>query len=134
MPRLSLILEDCRAGMCLGMPAATKSDSIEVLGYRNEGEWLGCQINSLHEARNPSEVHRIYAAHPNEDPIQDNRVLGFLEPTRGELIYRTLFQIRSVYLNKFVVQLLAIPGSNYPDYMLLTYIQISNSRGYHQRG
>lgn len=91
MPCLSLILEDCRAGMCLGIPTVTKSDPTAVLGYRNEGEWLGCQINSLHEASNPSEVRRICAAHPDEDPIQDNRVLGFLEPTRGELIYRTLF-------------------------------------------
>jgi pyruvate dehydrogenase phosphatase len=55
-----------------------------VLGYRNQGEWTGCQINSVHEATNPIEVCRIKDEHPKENPIKDHRILGFLEPTRGE--------------------------------------------------
>jgi pyruvate dehydrogenase phosphatase len=41
-------------------------------------------VNSVHNCDNPSEIQRIQQEHPSEQAcVCDNRVIGYLAPTRG---------------------------------------------------
>lgn len=59
--------------------------TITVLGSRPlSGQWSATIINSIHNCSNPSESMRIQQEHPSEQAcVCDNRVLGYLAPTRG---------------------------------------------------
>ena len=49
------------------------------------GEWSGFVVNSLHNGNNPLECQRIKREHAGEDGcVSDNRVIGYLAPTRGK--------------------------------------------------
>lgn len=77
---LILSLTDSKRNMWV----ANLGDCRAVLGYRNQDRWCGIQLNWIHDANNMDEVHRIRDEHPDEaDPIRNNRVIGFLEPTRA---------------------------------------------------
>lgn len=57
-----------------------------VLAHRSQDGWSGDQKTSVHDLNNPDELSRVISEHPDEtDAIKDGRVIGFLEPTRGEL-------------------------------------------------
>lgn len=57
-----------------------------VLGYRSVDGWRSIQLNCIHDASNANEVQRIKEEHPDEtDSFRNNRVIGFLEPTRGRV-------------------------------------------------
>ncbi|KAI0268612.1 protein serine/threonine phosphatase 2C [Gloeopeniophorella convolvens] len=65
---------------------ANLGDCQAVLGSRTRpGEWSATFATTLHDGDNPSEIHRIRNQHPGErDCTEDNRVIGFLGPTRCE--------------------------------------------------
>lgn len=58
-----------------------------VLGTRTSDSstgWSAELLNSIHDGSNQDELARISAEHPGEvDCIRDDRVIGFLAPTRG---------------------------------------------------
>ena len=58
-----------------------------VLGSRTQsGDWSAAFVTVPHDGNNPSEVRRIQNQHPGEpDCMKDNRIVGFLGPTRCEL-------------------------------------------------
>ncbi|KAI0633397.1 protein serine/threonine phosphatase 2C [Trametes polyzona] len=62
-------------------------DCVAVLGQKDAagaGKWRATVLNSIHNGSNPGELERIRAEHPEEaDCTWNNRVLGFLAPTRG---------------------------------------------------
>ncbi|KAG6862281.1 hypothetical protein C0995_015978 [Termitomyces sp. Mi166 len=63
---------------------ANLGDCRAVLAYRHDQGWSGTQVTSVHDLNNPEELIRITQEHPGEaNAIKDNRVIGFLEPTRG---------------------------------------------------
>lgn len=64
---------------------ANLGDCQAVLGTRSHtGDWVATFATTLHNGDNPSEVHRIRSQHPGErECIEDNRVVGFLSPTRS---------------------------------------------------
>jgi len=61
------------------------SDNFAVLGARSSsGQWSAMLVNPLHNGSNPKECRRIQREHPSEQAcVADNRVIGFLAPTRG---------------------------------------------------
>ncbi|KAI0319187.1 protein serine/threonine phosphatase 2C [Amylostereum chailletii] len=63
---------------------ANVGDCQAVLGSRDaHGQWTTRFMTALHDGDNPSELSRIQAEHPGErDCCRDNRVIGFLGPTR----------------------------------------------------
>ena len=86
-------LGDCQAGE----PASTQSsprrprrlvlpNTILVLGSRTHpGDWSAALVTVPHDCENPSEVLRIRNQHPGElECVKDNRIVGFLGPTRCE--------------------------------------------------
>ena len=53
-------------------------------GGASGSHWRGTVLNSIHNGSNPAELARIRAEHPGEaDCAWNDRVLGFLAPTRG---------------------------------------------------
>ncbi|KAH8828415.1 phosphatase 2C-like domain-containing protein [Flagelloscypha sp. PMI_526] len=60
-------------------------DSYAVFGESTDNiYWTGRLLNPLHDGHSEAEVDRIRNEHPFEsEVIKDNRVLGFLEPTRA---------------------------------------------------
>ncbi|KAI0743790.1 protein serine/threonine phosphatase 2C [Daedaleopsis nitida] len=64
---------------------ANVGDCVAVLGEKDRsGKWHGSVVNSIHNGGNPGELQRIRAEHPAEaDCVWNNRVLGFLAPTRA---------------------------------------------------
>jgi pyruvate dehydrogenase phosphatase len=62
------------------------SDTISVLGERSlSGKWTAVIVNSMHNGNNPTEYQRIRREHPSESAcMTDNRVVGYLAPTRGK--------------------------------------------------
>ncbi|KAI0356170.1 protein serine/threonine phosphatase 2C [Trametes cingulata] len=60
-------------------------DCVAALGQKDAaGKWRGTVINSIHNGSNPGELERIRSEHPEEtDCTWNNRVLGFLAPTRA---------------------------------------------------
>ncbi|KAI0829675.1 protein serine/threonine phosphatase 2C [Trametes gibbosa] len=64
---------------------ANVGDCVAVLGQKDPaGTWRGSVVNSIHNGSNPGELERIRAEHPEEtDCTWNNRVLGFLAPTRA---------------------------------------------------
>jgi hypothetical protein len=75
------------------------------------------------------EVQRIRDEHPDEaDPIRNNRVVGFLEPTRGRFNNLVHDQLALLKANIYL-QPLAMSGSSYLGYTLLEYILISDKIG-----
>ncbi|OBZ68173.1 Protein phosphatase 2C C10F6.17c [Grifola frondosa] len=81
---------------------ANLGDCCAVLGTRDEsGSWHGTLINSIHNGSNPTEVQRIRSEHPAEtDCVRNERVLGFLAPTRGTGDNRAL----SLHLIDYVIR------------------------------
>ncbi|TFK75295.1 protein serine/threonine phosphatase 2C [Pluteus cervinus] len=63
---------------------ANLGDGYAVLGQKLNDGWSGSLICRPHNVKNTDEVNRMKAAHPQpEAPIQNGRVLGYLEPTRA---------------------------------------------------
>ncbi|KAH9855204.1 protein serine/threonine phosphatase 2C [Lenzites betulinus] len=64
---------------------ANVGDCVAVLGQKDTaGNWRGTVVNSIHNGSNPGELERIRTEHPDEpDCTWNNRVLGFLAPTRA---------------------------------------------------
>ncbi|TFK44601.1 protein serine/threonine phosphatase 2C [Crucibulum laeve] len=64
---------------------ANLGDCQAVLVQRGiDRQWIGSQINTLHNATNAHEVQRFKNEHPNEMcALRDGRILGFLEPMRA---------------------------------------------------
>ncbi|TBU29547.1 protein serine/threonine phosphatase 2C [Dichomitus squalens] len=64
---------------------ANVGDCVAVLAEKDRsGKWRGSIVNSIHNGSNPGELARIRAEHPGEpDCVWNNRVLGFLAPTRS---------------------------------------------------
>ncbi|KAI0371138.1 protein serine/threonine phosphatase 2C [Pilatotrama ljubarskyi] len=64
---------------------ANVGDCVAVLGQKDgSGKWRGTVLNSIHNGSNPGELERIRSEHPEEtDCTWNNRVLGFLAPTRA---------------------------------------------------
>lgn len=62
------------------------SDLHIVLGSRTHaGDWSAAFVTVPHNGDNPSEVLRVRNQHPGEmECVQDNRIVGFLDPTRCE--------------------------------------------------
>src|SRR6266702_3401129 len=84
-------LGDCQAGTLASTHASlvdlmTPLFFFLVLGTRSHtGDCSATFATLLHNGDNPSEVHRIRSKHPGErECIKDNRVVGFLSPTRCE--------------------------------------------------
>lgn len=66
------------------MRPGNRLNLVAVLGFHSQDRWCGIQLNSIHDANNMDEVQRIRDEHPDEaDAIRNDRVIGFLEPTRG---------------------------------------------------
>jgi pyruvate dehydrogenase phosphatase len=68
---------------------ANLGDCQAVLGRRESpGKWSATLINSIHNGGNATEILRIKNEHPGEsDCVEDDRVVGFLAPTRGRSRY-----------------------------------------------
>ncbi|PIL34209.1 hypothetical protein GSI_03920 [Ganoderma sinense ZZ0214-1] len=64
---------------------ANVGDCVAVLAEQDRsGNWGSRVLNSIHNGSNPGELERIRAEHPGEnDCAWNNRVLGFLAPTRA---------------------------------------------------
>ncbi|KAL1942654.1 hypothetical protein VTO73DRAFT_4894 [Trametes versicolor] len=64
---------------------ANVGDCVAVLGQKDAARnWRGTVVNSIHNGGNPGELERIRSEHPEEaDCTWNNRVLGFLAPTRA---------------------------------------------------
>ncbi|KAF7793792.1 hypothetical protein EIP86_004913 [Pleurotus ostreatoroseus] len=63
---------------------ANLGDSCAVLGRRQNGRWTGELINAIHSGDYAAERHRVQREHPGEaDCVRDNRIIGWLQPTRG---------------------------------------------------
>ncbi|RPD63915.1 protein serine/threonine phosphatase 2C [Lentinus tigrinus ALCF2SS1-6] len=64
---------------------ANVGDCVAVLGEKDRsGKWRGRVVNSIHNGSNPGELDRIRSEHPEQaDCVWNNRVLGFLAPTRA---------------------------------------------------
>ncbi|KAG1864077.1 phosphatase 2C-like domain-containing protein [Suillus tomentosus] len=76
-------------------------DSVAVLGSRSfSGKWLATIINSVHNCHNRSESQRIRREHPESEQacVYDNRVLGYLAPTRA--LGDTWLKVPSVYTRR----------------------------------
>jgi len=75
-------------------------DSVAVLGRRSlSGKWSAVIANSMHNGNNPAECQRIQREHPSESAcITDNRVLGYLAPTRA--LGDTWLKVPSVYTRR----------------------------------
>jgi pyruvate dehydrogenase phosphatase len=81
-------LGDSRAGVLASIrssPVVLISRHL-VLGSRTHaGDWSATFVTAPHDGNNPSEVRRIQNQHPGEpECMKDNRVVGFLAPTRCE--------------------------------------------------
>lgn len=86
-------LGDCQAGTWHLVCLRQISDaSMVVLGRRESpGKWSATLINSIHNGGNAAEILRIKNEHPGESEcVENDRVIGYLAPTRG----------RSRYINK----------------------------------
>ncbi|TFK94610.1 protein serine/threonine phosphatase 2C [Polyporus arcularius HHB13444] len=64
---------------------ANVGDCVAVLGEKDRsGKWRSRVVNSIHNGSNPGELARIRSEHPEEaDCVWNDRVLGFLAPTRA---------------------------------------------------
>ena len=84
-------LGDCQAGTRTDddsfVDLASRPIFLIVLGTRSHtGDWTATFATTLHNGDNPSELHRIRSQHPpgERECVEDNRVVGFLSPTRCE--------------------------------------------------
>lgn len=71
---------------------------IPVLARKSpSGEWSGSPVNALHNGNNPTECQRIMREHAGEHAcILDNRVIGYLAPTRGKCRNQPLLFLQTV--------------------------------------
>jgi len=63
---------------------ANVGDCCAVLGTRDRSRWSATLINSIHNGSNATELNRVRSEHPpQEQCIEDERILGWLGPTRA---------------------------------------------------
>jgi hypothetical protein len=114
-------LGDSQAGVLLGrhsfvLVSHFPTFIFKVLGSRTHtGDWSAAFVTALHDGNNPSEVSRVQNQHPGEpECMQDNRVVGFLGPTRCEHLIFVASEIPHSKVDAPLAcpQLSAIPGSN----------------------
>lgn len=55
-----------------------------VLGTKKGGEWTAQVLSYAHNGENVVEADRVRAAHPGEECIIRDRVLGIIAVTRGK--------------------------------------------------
>ncbi|KAI0066226.1 protein serine/threonine phosphatase 2C [Artomyces pyxidatus] len=84
---------------------ANLGDSQAVLCSRTaSGQWAATFATALHDGDNPSELHRLRSEHPGErDCAEDNRVIGFLGPTRS--LGDTWLKIPGIFAQRVLLQL-----------------------------
>lgn len=107
-----------------------------VLASRTHtGAWSATFVTAPHDGNNRSEVLRIRNQHPGEpECLEDNRIVGFLGPTRCEHFYGFYvrignFQSYSKVDTRAHLQLSAIRGSNCRPSFLSAFFSIFAESG-----
>ena len=104
---------------CVPIARSTRNNAssgflYSVLGHRTDRSWNGELVNAIHSGESAAERHRVQNEHAGEeDCMADNRIIGWLQPTRGKPVPHLC---HCIYFNSLLTKPSETHGSSFPQY------------------